>query len=147
MELFYSNKPSKNKELRYFLAFKTAGRCAYCGVKFVYNSKDGYKAHIDHIIPRAKGGSDHQSNLMLACPKCNISKKDKDLSKFKMYKDVDKFFYETVDLGKIMSNFFFNGETTIFCDQLVLYKVPDEMGKCHFSGEMEEPEPKYEYIF
>ena len=32
--------------------------------------------HIDHIYPRAKGGSDHPSNLRISCVFCNLSKCD-----------------------------------------------------------------------
>jgi 5-methylcytosine-specific restriction endonuclease McrA len=47
------------------------GCCAYCGVSL----ENGY--HADHIIPLAGGGSNWPDNLALACPTCNISKKDK----------------------------------------------------------------------
>jgi hypothetical protein len=30
--------------------------------------------HIDHIIPKAAGGTDDETNLWLACPRCNIYK-------------------------------------------------------------------------
>ena len=35
------------------------------------------QATADHIIARAKGGSDHDSNLAVACFKCNYNKGDK----------------------------------------------------------------------
>jgi hypothetical protein len=35
------------------------------------------RLEIEHIIPRAKGGSDDESNLWLACPICNRHKSDK----------------------------------------------------------------------
>lgn len=41
--------------------------CVYCGASEV-------NLHIDHIIPRAKGGSDSFSNLTLACRSCNSKK-------------------------------------------------------------------------
>ena len=46
-------------------------RCTYCGI-------DGSQAElqIDHIIPVAKGGSNHPSNLTVACRSCNAKKSD-----------------------------------------------------------------------
>lgn len=42
--------------------------CAYCGTT--------NNLSIEHIIPRAKGGSDNSDNLVHACKSCNSSKKD-----------------------------------------------------------------------
>jgi len=47
-------------------------RCWYCGADL---SKTG--EHLDHRIPLSRGGSDNASNLVLACPKCNLSKGSK----------------------------------------------------------------------
>lgn len=33
--------------------------------------------HLEHITPRAKGGSTELSNLALACPNCNLHKADR----------------------------------------------------------------------
>jgi len=30
--------------------------------------------HIDHVIPRCKGGTDEMDNLVTACRKCNLTK-------------------------------------------------------------------------
>src|SRR3954451_1735140 len=35
------------------------------------------RLEIEHIIPRAKGGSDDESNLWLSCPLCNRHKADR----------------------------------------------------------------------
>lgn|SRR5690554_3650112 len=43
--------------------------CAYCGAE----GKD-VELQIDHIVPVAKGGSHHISNLVTACMACNQSK-------------------------------------------------------------------------
>lgn len=51
------------------------GRCWWRGPSCsVYLSK-GY--HIDHRVPLAKGGTNDISNIVLACPHCNLSKQDK----------------------------------------------------------------------
>jgi 5-methylcytosine-specific restriction endonuclease McrA len=47
------------------------GRCFYC------NKKVGKDYHVDHVIPLAKGGGNGPENLVVACPKCNLSKHDK----------------------------------------------------------------------
>jgi 5-methylcytosine-specific restriction endonuclease McrA len=39
--------------------------CRYCG---------RIATHVDHIIPRSAGGSDHLWNLVAACQFCNCSK-------------------------------------------------------------------------
>lgn len=47
------------------------GRCYYCHIKLV-------KYHVDHVIPITREGSSNDPwNLVLACPACNSSKKDK----------------------------------------------------------------------
>lgn len=51
-------------EVREYLLEKWDRECAYCDAKDV-------PLQIDHIEPRAKGGSDRISNLTLACAKCN----------------------------------------------------------------------------
>jgi 5-methylcytosine-specific restriction endonuclease McrA len=34
-------------------------------------------AHVDHVLPRSKGGSDHPSNLVAACQRCNLARGDR----------------------------------------------------------------------
>jgi 5-methylcytosine-specific restriction endonuclease McrA len=50
------------------------GQCCYCRL-----SQEGQssKFHIDHIIPRGKGGATDASNLALQCPYCSLHKSDK----------------------------------------------------------------------
>lgn len=45
-----------------------SGVCAYCGIALAD------RAHIDHIHPRVKGGTDDLANLQILCPHCNTSK-------------------------------------------------------------------------
>uniref|UniRef100_UPI0039C69241 RNA-guided endonuclease IscB n=1 Tax=Scytonema sp. PCC 10023 TaxID=1680591 RepID=UPI0039C69241 len=62
-------------ETREFLLEKWERQCAYCGVKDV-------PFQIEHIQPRAKGGSNSITNLTLSCSKCNIKKGTKDIKDF-----------------------------------------------------------------
>lgn len=45
--------------------------CAYCGDDLTNKSRSRC---LDHIIPYAKGGSNHESNLITSCKKCNTLK-------------------------------------------------------------------------
>lgn len=47
------------------------GECYYCHKKV---AKD---YHIEHIIPVSRGGSNDISNIVIACPTCNMRKQDK----------------------------------------------------------------------
>jgi 5-methylcytosine-specific restriction endonuclease McrA len=47
-------------------------RCAYCGVR-----GDARTMTVDHVIPRAWGGTSRWSNLVAACADCNGRKRDR----------------------------------------------------------------------
>jgi 5-methylcytosine-specific restriction endonuclease McrA len=52
--------------------------CAYCtrSTQLTWTRRWPYFGgfHIDHIIPVARGGTNHPDNLTLACPTCNLEK-------------------------------------------------------------------------
>lgn len=48
------------------------GKCAYCKAKL------NAKAHLDHIKPISKGGTNYANNLQWLCEACNLSKGAKD---------------------------------------------------------------------
>lgn len=54
-------------EVREFLLEKWGRRCAYCDATNV-------PLQVDHILAKARGGSDRVSNLTLACQRCNQEK-------------------------------------------------------------------------
>ncbi len=57
-----------SEEVRTIVRFEAQNRCGYCRSlqKYVLGMLE-----IDHIIPKAKGGTDDESNLWLACRLCN----------------------------------------------------------------------------
>jgi 5-methylcytosine-specific restriction endonuclease McrA len=63
----YQQGELQGYEVREYLLEKFNRTCAYCGVKHV-------PLQIEHIIPKAKGGTNRISNLTLACDKCNKAK-------------------------------------------------------------------------
>ena len=71
-------------------------RCRYCGVRYVnkvtrepvaskpYDGPFWMRRqrwigllHVDHVIPRCKGGTDDLDNLVTACGPCNLQKYDR----------------------------------------------------------------------
>jgi len=62
-------------DIREYLLNKWERKCAYCGV---INTP----LQVEHIHPKAKGGSNRISNLCLACEKCNTQKGTQDIGQF-----------------------------------------------------------------
>lgn len=62
-------------EVREYLLNKWERKCTYCKVENV-------PLQVEHIQPKAKGGSNRISNLCLACEKCNQKKGTKDIKDF-----------------------------------------------------------------
>jgi 5-methylcytosine-specific restriction endonuclease McrA len=62
-------------EVREYLLNKWDRKCTYCSVENV-------PLQVEHIQPRAKGGSNRVSNLCLACEKCNQKKGTQDIEQF-----------------------------------------------------------------
>lgn len=61
--------------VREYLLEKWGRKCVYCGA-------GNTPLNIDHIHPKAKGGTDRVSNLTLACVPCNQKKSSQDISDF-----------------------------------------------------------------
>jgi len=56
---------------RGFVRLRANHRCEYCQ----FRQQDSETPHhIEHIIARKHGGADHDSNLALACNRCNLHK-------------------------------------------------------------------------
>lgn len=64
--------------VRYEVLKRAKHRCELCGAH-----EDQAALHVDHIEPRAKGGSDDLSNFQALCVTCNTNKRDRDDTDFR----------------------------------------------------------------
>lgn len=64
--------------VRYRLLKKANGRCSLCGA-----TKKETVLHVDHVVPRSRGGTNDESNLQVLCLKCNLGKSNKDATDFR----------------------------------------------------------------
>jgi len=62
-------------EIREYLLNKWDRKCTYC-------KAENIPLQVEHIHPKAKGGSNRISNLCLACEKCNLKKGTQDIKNF-----------------------------------------------------------------
>ena len=63
----------EREALRLTIASRDGFICSWCG-NIMPDWSDGMAVHIDHIIPRSKGGPDSLDNLQLLHVKCNLEK-------------------------------------------------------------------------
>lgn len=52
--------------------------CSWCGASI----EDGTQLTLDHLTPHSKGGSNHESNLVTACHRCNSSRGNRSVKTF-----------------------------------------------------------------
>ena len=62
------------RELRNTVSRRDAGRCRYCGLA---QFGQGAVFHINHVVPRNRGGATVEANLVVQCPCCSLHKSDK----------------------------------------------------------------------
>lgn len=77
---FKATTPNRNTQRQRKARYKSKGvgylsadPCAYCGAD---------SEHVDHIVPRAAGGSDEWDNLTASCKRCNLAKGTTSLLQF-----------------------------------------------------------------
>jgi HNH endonuclease len=61
-----------NVATRELVRNRARNRCEYCALHQDHSPLAPLQ--IEHVIPRKHGGSDHESNLALACIDCNLHK-------------------------------------------------------------------------
>lgn len=66
-EVDYDAEPKKLRRRVAALIERDGSHCRYCRKTF-----PAY--HVDHVIPKSRGGPDTMDNLVLACPACNMAK-------------------------------------------------------------------------
>jgi 5-methylcytosine-specific restriction endonuclease McrA len=59
------------------LARRDGTNCGLCGFDVDMNATNKFNPTVDHIIPKARGGTHHRSNLQLAHSFCNKVKHDR----------------------------------------------------------------------
>jgi hypothetical protein len=73
--ILYQQGELAGYEMREYLLEKFNRTCVYCGAKNV-------PLQVEHVIPKARGGSSRISNLTLACEACNLKKGAQPIEKF-----------------------------------------------------------------
>lgn len=73
-------------EKRARIVRRDGGRCVWCGgVVYKHDGKGPtppYAATLDHVVPRSQGGTNHHSNLVTCCHRCNSLRGDRDAEAF-----------------------------------------------------------------
>ena len=62
---------TSRREGEQYVEARAAGRCEYCRM---YQSLQGATFHVEHVVPRSRGGHSQLDNLAWACPSCNLHK-------------------------------------------------------------------------
>jgi 5-methylcytosine-specific restriction endonuclease McrA len=96
------------KKIRIQVLRRDAYTCAYCG---------DTANEVDHRIAKVKGGEDTLDNLVAACRRCNIQKKDKDEAVFLAQRSTPPAFrFKISPKGANQSKPIQNGHTSIHVD-------------------------------
>lgn len=61
-----SSWPRNYRHYKKMLVERDGLRCHYCDTIMTYN-----EAQVDHVLAKARGGTDSPTNLVLACARCN----------------------------------------------------------------------------
>ena len=69
---------SQPEAYRQSVEARAGGTCEYCRL---LQAATGVTFHIEHLVPRSRGGETMMSNLALSCPGCNMAKADRTTGK------------------------------------------------------------------
>lgn len=76
------SKRNKNYYKRRRLLIKQENKCNICHKPL---NEEDYSI-LDHIIPKGRGGIDHENNIQVICGFCNVNKTLKDLKDIWVYR-------------------------------------------------------------
>jgi hypothetical protein len=71
----YQQGPREGMAIPEYLLHKWQRRCAYC-------QQRSRRLEVEHLVPRSRGGSDRNSNLVPGCHSCNQAKGDQTAEEF-----------------------------------------------------------------
>jgi len=63
-----------SKDIERRVQSRAADRCEYCQM---HPSLQGATFHVEHVVPRSKGGATTLDNLAWACLSCNLRKSNR----------------------------------------------------------------------
>lgn len=67
------------QEKRLAIYLRDGCSCVWCGLAV---EDDDVKLTLDHVVPHSKNGSNHESNLVTACHRCNTLRSNRDAKAF-----------------------------------------------------------------
>jgi HNH endonuclease len=62
---------TSRRDIEQYVEARAVGRCEYYRL---HQSLQGATFHVEHVIPRSRGGHSQLDNLAWACPSCNLHK-------------------------------------------------------------------------
>lgn len=63
----------RKKSVALAVRVRDRNACVYCSAT---KESSGAHLHLDHIVPKSKGGKDIEDNLVLSCRRCNSRRKE-----------------------------------------------------------------------
>jgi hypothetical protein len=109
------------KKIRLQVLNRDGWTCTYCG------ASDANE--VDHVWPKSRGGEDTLDNLVCACRRCNILKKDKTDSVFSGVASTPPAFrFNNSPKGANQSKSVQNGHTSIHIDADSPFISPGQPG-------------------
>ncbi|MBC8459272.1 MAG: HNH endonuclease [Deltaproteobacteria bacterium] len=104
----YQQGTLQGYQVREYLLEKFGRKCVYCGAEDV-------PLQVEHIIPKARGGTSRVSNLTIACEKCNQKKGNKTAEEFG-YPEVQKQGRESLKATAFMNQVRWKIVNKLNCD-------------------------------